>query len=457
MTSAPTLSRHYQQRRAADTVAEEYLFDLPPDVPEMEVQACWFAGAFGRQFTTTDGLPVEILGFGEWNRGAGPDFLGATIKIGDEPARQGAIELDRTVRDWEQHGHAKNPTFDRVLLHLHYQSADGAEHFVRTSQHEAVPQVRLHLDQVQPVPEEWAREPASAHCCAPLASRTRADVEEFLQEAAAFRLERKQQHLQRLSLLHGDDEALFQTLAAILGYRGNKVPFTLLAQRLPLEWLRQAPDRIEARLFGLGGFLDPETFDAAPEDSRRWLSGLWNQWWQDREGFAPRTLNKRAWTLTGTRPANHPQRRLAALACLARDWPACRQALNQGDFDALTEWAATIDHPFWRHHYTLLSKPSERPMALIGPSRVAEIAANLTIPLHFDRRLDFWSFFASMRTVPVSSRVRLAALRLFGTEDPDQVDLRLTLHQQGLLQIFEDYCLPAGGDCLRCRLPARVG
>lgn len=450
------LGLRYRQQREADSVAEEFLFDLPPDVPEMEVQACWFAGAFGREFITTDGRPVEILGFGEWNRGAGPDFLGATVRFGEEPARQGAIELDRTVRDWEQHGHAVNPAFESVLLHLHYISVGDTEHFVRTSQHEAVPQVRLHLDQVQPVPEEWAREPASAHCSAPLASCSQGEVESFLQEAAAFRLERKQQHLQRLSLLHGDDEALFQTLAAILGYRRNKVPFALLAQRLPLAWLRQEPDRIEARLFGLAGFLNPETFDAAPDDSRQWLAGLWSRWWQDREAFAPRTLKKQDWNLTGTRPANHPQRRLAALACLAKAWPACREALHQGDFDSLTDWAATLDHPFWQRHYTLLSEPSERAMALIGPSRVAEIAANLTIPLHFDRRLDFWSFFASMRTVPISSRVRLAALRLFGSEEPELVDLKLTLYQQGLLQVFEDYCLPSGGECMRCRLPARV-
>lgn len=442
---------------ARQRVAEEFLFDLPPDVPEMEVQACWFAGAFGREFTTLDGGAVEIVSFGEWNRGPGPDFLDATVRFDHGPPVRGAIELDRMIRDWEQHGHATNPAFDGVILHLHYVDGGLDRLFVRTSRNAAVAQVRLDLQQVQPVPEEWVRQPASAHCRAPLAALASGKLGEFLQEAAAFRLERKQRQLQRLSLLHGDDEALYQSLAAILGYRRNKLPFTLLAQRLPLGFLRRDPDRIEARLFGLAGFLATGTFDNAPEDSRGWLARLWNNWWEEREAFAARTLDARSWVVSGTRPSNHPQRRLAALAVIVRDWPACRAAIREGDLKALGKWCRQLSHDFWDHHYTLSSKPSSRPMALIGPSRVSEIAANLMIPLHFDRRQDLRDYFASMTTLPLSSRVRLAAERLLGDAENEVIDLRRTLHQQALLQIFEDYCLPAGGDCARCPLSDRLG
>jgi hypothetical protein len=47
--------------------------------PELELQALWFSGAFGRDFRTTTGKRIRIVQFGEWNRGAGPDFHLAAI------------------------------------------------------------------------------------------------------------------------------------------------------------------------------------------------------------------------------------------------------------------------------------------------------------------------------------------------------------------------------------------
>ena len=46
---------------------------------EHELQALWFAGSFGRNFTTTDGRAVSVVQFGVWNREAGPDFAEAAV------------------------------------------------------------------------------------------------------------------------------------------------------------------------------------------------------------------------------------------------------------------------------------------------------------------------------------------------------------------------------------------
>ena len=58
-----------------------------PLPPELELQALWFAGAFGREFETSDGRTVTIRQFGEWNRSAGPDFLHAAILIINIPSK----------------------------------------------------------------------------------------------------------------------------------------------------------------------------------------------------------------------------------------------------------------------------------------------------------------------------------------------------------------------------------
>ena len=64
-----------------DRLREEPLLRVPRDYPEIELQARWFAGEFGREFTTTSGEPVTIVQFGLWNRESGPDFAEAAVSL----------------------------------------------------------------------------------------------------------------------------------------------------------------------------------------------------------------------------------------------------------------------------------------------------------------------------------------------------------------------------------------
>ncbi|MDA7888453.1 DUF2851 family protein, partial [Akkermansiaceae bacterium] len=60
---------------------------------EIEIQSHWFAGHFSREHTANHGQKVRIISPGEWNRGAGPDFLAASVEI-DGETLSGPIELD---------------------------------------------------------------------------------------------------------------------------------------------------------------------------------------------------------------------------------------------------------------------------------------------------------------------------------------------------------------------------
>ena len=172
--------------------------------------------------------------FGTWNREAGPDFSDAAVRInaGGEILR-GSIEFDLTDQNWETHGHATNPAFDETVLHVFVESG-GRDFFTRTTTHRQVPQVRV---DPATLPAAFSLNLPLARpgrCHAPLRGLPEEKIASILEAAAEFRLQRKAQRLQRLSELHGADEALYQELAAALGYKQNKLPFTLLAQRLPL-------------------------------------------------------------------------------------------------------------------------------------------------------------------------------------------------------------------------------
>ena len=49
-----------------------------------------------------------------------------------------------------------------------------------------------------------------------------------------------------------------------------------------------------------------------------------------------------------------------------------------------------------------------------------------------------------------------AALRLFGDTPPDAKFLRNAAIQQGLLQIYEDFCQRDASDCEQCLFPTQL-
>ena len=90
-------NRYAGMQGKAVRVRERALFFSPRIPNELELQARWFAGDFGKEFVSTTGDKIDIVQFGTWNREAGPDFCDAAIRInGSDPIR-GCIELDRLI------------------------------------------------------------------------------------------------------------------------------------------------------------------------------------------------------------------------------------------------------------------------------------------------------------------------------------------------------------------------
>ena len=95
----------------------------PAAMPEIEWQARWFAGDFGRRFRSVTGDEIEIVQFGTWNCEAGPDFSDAVIRLNGGDAVRGTIEFDLADRSWETHGHSTNSAFDDAVLHVFVQQS----------------------------------------------------------------------------------------------------------------------------------------------------------------------------------------------------------------------------------------------------------------------------------------------------------------------------------------------
>ncbi len=426
---------------------------------ELAWQSRWFAGDFGRQFLTTDGQSVALIDFGWWNHGAGPDFRDCVLTL-DGETRRGSIELDRDARDWDHHGHSANPAYRDTILHLQLGHRGSGDWFTRTDQHRLVPQVRLDL--AAPTGDFQNPPPAAARpgrCLHVFRQLGFAKTIAVLEAAARYRLERKGARLQRVAAIHGRDQMLFQAFADALGYSRNRLPLTVLAQRLPLKFLINRPDDAPALLFGVSGFLTGQTFDHADRPTRLWLRSLWDQWWRYRDAYAPGLPRlPLRWNLTGTRPLNHPHRRVATLHLLVKHWPTLRRLLQPDTFSekALRHFAASLHHPYWDLHCTLQSPPSAAPRALLGHNRLNEILANVCYPLLVPHRESAWDAYRKLPAPLDNEKTRRAALRLFSGH-PELPKLTSKLwQQQALLQIYEDFCLADDSACAACPMPEQA-
>jgi hypothetical protein len=448
-------NRYAEMREQAARVRDRPLIALPRIPSELELQARWFAGDFGRKFQTVSGEHVEIVQFGFWNREAGPDFQDAAIRIENGPISRGAIEIDLLDRNWESHGHATNRAFDDAILHVFLERSP-AEFFARTSRHRNVPQIQLDLAALADASGETVPLAHAGRCVAPLKDLDAVRVTSVLDAAAQFRLQKKAHRLRRRIDTHGRDEVLFQAIADALGYKENRLPFTLLAQRLPLAFLRTRLEDTEALLFGVAGFLDAGDLEALRKSTRGYLRSLWDRWWRYREQFSRMVLPANLWKMGGARPLNHPHRRLGALATLVTNWRKFSALARDHNAARLVSFLTSLTHDFWTYRYTLATRKSASSLALIGDARASEILANVIYPMAVNDDHEIWSEYKKLRAELTNQPARIAAARLFAG-DPRQRDfLRTLAGQQGLLQIYEDFCLRDASDCATCPFPEQL-
>jgi hypothetical protein len=278
-----------------DAVAEMQGLEGPFSFPEKLFQKIWLRGDFDpSRAATADGRSVRVLHPGKWNLLGGPDFKGAQLKLGDAKVR-GDVEVHLHERDWAAHAHATDAAYDNVVLHAVL--FPSAEKFSRGRDGRQIPILVLlpllyrNLEEyaADDVIESFANRPASR---APeeLGGLELVELEQLLHRCARLRWWQKV-YFARLRVARlGWESACHHAALEILGYRFNRAPMLRVATAWPLS---------------------------------AWLAG---------EGTADKAFASESerWSVQGTRPANHPRRRLRQYAAWTRerpDWPARLGAL----------------------------------------------------------------------------------------------------------------------------------
>jgi hypothetical protein len=266
----------------------------PYTVSERVLQKIWLRGDFDTaNLRTLSGKALRLRHPGRWNLQEGPDFRGGEWELDGRRVR-GDIEIHFHARDWDAHGHGRDPQYAGVALHVLLFPPAARETIPRTINGEAPEQLAL-MDHLKRDLEDYAADEAllAAEGRDPLGP-----LEDFLRRPPAERLARlldralhrwrqKRDFAAQRIAKSGFAEACHQLTLEALGYRRNRAPMSSLALKYPLaSWPMQAP---------------------AP-------AAMYEE-------------EKTRWRLAGLRPANHPRKRLEQYAKVVVANPAWPQAL----------------------------------------------------------------------------------------------------------------------------------
>ncbi len=430
---------------------------------ERHLQCIWYDPALRpAPLPTQEGECVTVLDPGSWNLEAGPDFLGAELLIEPEKRRiKGDVEIHIHPSDWVRHNHAADPRYHRVVAHITYFPAPSPPRGLPSGvvqialQPMLERQATFRMDRIDVSAYPHAARLPPCPCAALLQQQPPpVEIDTLLAAAGAHRIEQKASDLKRQISLSDIQTVLYRNTMRTLGYKHNEVAFLRLADAVPLDVLQQhGAVAGYALLMGRAGLLPPSPPTDAPAEARHFIRLLWDAWWP-LQAQMPKCPDL-SWSSASMRPANHPARRLAIAALLfsrPNPWQKVRDALlsNAPPKALACLLAPSPPLDFWCRHTGLPGTKRTRTTALMGPARMAAWLNNTLLPmLAATDTVPIQSVLASLIPEESNSVLRQMATRLLGRDHNPARYNRSGLLQQGLLQLYTDFCRDG---CRHCHL-----
>jgi hypothetical protein len=443
---------------------------------------------------------ITVYRPGRWSRSRGPDFLDAKLRLNDDSIRVGAVEVHVWASDWFRHGHNLDPAYTSVLLHVVWHNDLSTPTVIDASGRE-IPQLVLSAALTTPLAELQSlldddRIPtghgaALTPCQQSLLEMTPQLVGRLLEMAGEERWRQKANRFALRAERRGVEQALYETLMEALGYQGNRMPFWQLAKLAPVARLREAlaavqstPIQVQAILFGVSGFLQSWQIEPPThiQECGNYIATLVTHWAPVASLF-PEPLDERQWRMAGIRPANFPQRRIAAagylLASLMQhslmevcfapirclEAHASRHLLRRCLKELARHLGVTGDDDFWSRRYAIDGPEQRHPVDLLGPGRAATMVVDVILPAaaavaQLGREpiaLDtVRALYLSHPRLPTNEITRQMLRQFFGADHAGAAIVSSACRQQGLIQLYRDFCVNELETCQECALPRLV-
>lgn len=427
---------------------------------ERQLHCVWYDDSLRpKNLLSSQGEAIRVINPGRWNFEAGPDFLDAEIEI--LPGRQhiiGDVEIHIDSDDWFHHGHDQDPRYTHVRFHVvAHKGGRAPDHLIQIELESFLAgNPAFSFDAIDVSAYPYQTNAANAPCRKQLEQWHISELEELLESAGEERIRRKTIRLAEEINVLGSKQALYRATLGALGYKQNKGACMYLADHLPLSLLKERsadnPEAGLALLLGMSGFLpgNPEIFSS---ETKNYAKQLWNFWWRHRADLEDLSLREDNWILANIRPANAPQRRLMAAALLFLSTDYADWVLStKPEEEKLSQIRnrLRVHHPFWDVHSALTNdKPMQRKTALLGRARIDALLVNILLPfwLAHKSEIKMKKLTHLIPKTPPNALTKYTAHALFGPDVPSSLT-SCGLRQQGLLQIFHDFCMT--GSCCEC-------
>ncbi len=419
-------------------------------IPEEFLHYVWRYKLFNPDYLNYHNLPVEVLEAGIYNHSSGPDFFNSRIKIGNT-TWAGNVEVHVKASDWMRHGHHKDPAYDSVILHVVYE----LDLSVYRINGEEIPAIRLtfHPRLIKTYYQLVNREGQSRACIKKLKELDRIFIRDWLGKLGIERLEEKSIALSTLLKRNQYDfeDGLYKSLATAFGMKLNAVPFGLLAESIPLNFIlrnREATKTVNAAFFGQAGFLDELISDDPYYE-------MLQKEYQSLRGMLPPPLpGKHLWKFMRARPAGFPTARIAQLAALvARSFPLFEkiiEAENAGKIEKILQEGLKN---YWVDFF-LYGKPGRRKISRPGKETLDLLIINAIVPLIF--------LYGQFR---MNGKISEKALLLLEEISPEEnsivrqwrgfgMDIQNAFDSQAVIQLETRYCQKKR--CIECLFGARI-
>jgi len=440
---------------------------------ERHLQCLWFDSSFRPgKLLSSDHEEIIVENPGRWNLEAGPDFLDATIVIGPERRTvRGDVEIHIHPGDWKNHHHGGDRAYSRVIAHVCYfpgpvHEEDLPPEIISISLRDTLKSnPAFSFENIDITAYPYSSLPSRTPPCAGILSSWNPDNRALLLHAAGEeRLRIKTVRIETALGDRGGEQVLYEETMAALGYKHNSTPFRELAVTLPLKTLQaeSGGDAMKAYaiLLGVAGLLPPSISPKWDAETRSFVRNLWDSWWKQQSKWETRRMKQDAWRMAGLRPQNSPVRRMAAAAALFICRKSAASRLKSISTAHPGSWHKKIDILFepgesfryWSHRLGFAGNLQKSEVALVGPDRIAAIESNVFIPFLAANGIPVKNLLNVIPPEHDNGLIRQTAYTLLGRDQNPSL-YRNGLRQQGLLQIFHDFCLNNRSACRDCLLP----
>ena len=419
---------------------------------EAFLQYVWQHKLFDNGLHTVGGTQICVERVGELNRDAGPDFIGARIKMGDV-LWVGNVEIHVHASDWNLHHHSRDKKYNNVILHVVYQYDMD---------------VVLENGKVVPTVEIAAAIPSSVEamyddlmnrgkhddipCAGYLDKVPDAFVTMAKDRMVVERLERKALDVRQIyeNTNGGYEETCYRLVARYFGAKANAFPFEMLAEKTPMSVIAKIRDdsfRVEALLFGQAGLLGGKHEDDYPTKMSKEYSYL-------RHAYALEPMPGHLWKFFRLRPFSFPTLRISQFAnLLCKTNGLFSKLLEAKDIDTLSALFKVEASDYWRDHY-VFDTVSKKHNKATGDSFVLTLLVNAWIPLLFEYGTQHADYELRERAVklleqmPAEDNRVIRKWRNLGLKVDNAAD------GQALLQLYNELC--SKKKCLDCQLAYRI-